>query len=325
MDMFTDKIISIVVPVYNSEECVQTLVGRMDECLNGVEYELILVNDCSPDRSWEEIKKAAQSNKSAVGINLRKNAGQDNAIMAGLSRARGDYAVIMDDDLQHDPADIKLLVQELERTDSDVCFARFKKKKQRLWKNLGSWFNGKMAELIINIPRDLYLSPFKVIRKEVVDEIIKYSGPYPYVDGILFTITRNASQIDVEHHDRHAGEGNYTLRKSINVWLKLMTSFSVFPLRIATFVGFMASASGFLLAIFYFARYFLVGEEVQGWTSLIVVTLILCGTILLALGAVGEYIGRSYILLNRRPQYTIKEILFTEDRQQKGYVRSGRR
>jgi undecaprenyl-phosphate 4-deoxy-4-formamido-L-arabinose transferase len=325
MDMFTDKIISIVVPVYNSEECVQTLVGRMDECLNGVEYELVLVNDCSPDRSWEEIKKAAQSNKSAVGINLRKNAGQDNAIMAGLSRARGDYAVIMDDDLQHDPADIKLLVQELERTDSDVCFARFQKKKQRHWKNLGSWFNGKMAEIIIKKPRDLYLSPFKAIRKEVVDEIIKYNGPYPYVDGILFTITRNVSQIDVEHHGRHAGEGNYTLRKSINVWLKLMTNFSVFPLRIATFVGFMASASGFLLAIFYFARYFFVGEQVLGWTSLILVTLILCGTILLALGAVGEYIGRSYILLNRRPQYTIKEISFTEDRQQKGYVRSGRR
>jgi undecaprenyl-phosphate 4-deoxy-4-formamido-L-arabinose transferase len=325
MDMFTDKIISIVVPVYNSEECVQTLVGRMDECLNGVEYELVLVNDCSPDRSWEEIKKAAQSNKSAVGINLRKNSGQDNAIMAGLSRARGDYVVIMDDDLQHDPADIKLLVQELERTDSDVCFARFPKKKQRFWKNLGSWFNGKMAEIMIKKPRDLYLSPFKSIRKDVVDEIIKYNGPYPYVDGILFTITRNVSQIDVEHHDRHVGEGNYTLRKSINVWLKLMTNFSVFPLRIATFVGFMASASGFLLAIFYFARYFFEGAQVQGWTSLILVTLILCGTILLALGAVGEYIGRSYILLNRRPQYTIKEISFTEDRQQKGYVRSGRR
>jgi len=324
MNVFTDKIISIVVPVYNSEECIQALVGRVDECLDGVEYELVLVNDCSPDKSWEEIKKAVQANESVVGINLRRNSGQDNAIMAGFSRARGDYAVVMDDDLQHDPADIKMLIRELERTDSDVCFARFPKKKQQLWKNLGSWFNGKMAEIIINKPPGLYLSPFKVIRREIVDEIAEYNGPYPYVDGILFTVTQNVTQIDVNHHERYAGEGNYNLIRSINVWLKLMTNFSVFPLRIATYSGFMASGLGFLLATYYFGKYFIAGEEVEGWTSLMVLTLFLGGTILLALGAVGEYVGRTYISINRRPQYTIKEVVFTDNRQEKGYARSGR-
>lgn len=308
--MITDKkIISIVVPVYKSQECVEALVNRVDECVNEVDYQLILVNDCSTDNSWEEIKKSAQSNEKIIAINLRKNSGQDNAIMAGFSRASGDYVVVMDDDLQHDPADIRKLVQELEKGDFDVCFAKFPKKNHKFWKNLGSWFNGKMAEIILNKPREIYLSPFKVIRKEVVDEIVKYKGPYPYVDGILFSITQNMSQVDAEHHSRSAGQSNYTLLRSIAVWLKLMTSFSVFPLRIATFIGMLASILGFLLATFYFAKYFIVGETIEGWTSLMVVMLILSGTILIAIGAIGEYVGRSYIQLNRRPQYCIKEVL----------------
>jgi undecaprenyl-phosphate 4-deoxy-4-formamido-L-arabinose transferase len=313
LDMIPSKKLSIVIPVYNSQDCVEALVNRINEFLNGPDCEIILVNDCSPDKSWREIEKAVKLNNNVIGINLRKNAGQDNAIMAGLSEARGDYIVVMDDDLQHDPADIKTLVEALEKSDSDVCFARFPQKKQRLWKNLGSWFNGKMSEIMINKPRNIYLSPFKIIRKQIVDQIVKYHGPYPYLDGLIFTITANVTQIDVTHHDRYVGEGNYTLVKSINVWLKLMTSFSEFPLRIATFFGFIASTIGFLMAIFYFAKYFLVGEQVEGWTSLMVVTLILCGSILLALGAVGEYVGRSYILLNGRPQYTVKDLLLPND------------
>jgi len=313
--MLTDKtIISIVVPVYKSQECVEALVNSVDECLNDIDYELILVNDCSPDNSWQEIKKTVQSNEKVIAINLRKNSGQDNAIMAGFSTANGDYVVVMDDDLQHDPADIRKLVQELEKGDFDVCFAKFPKKNHKLWKNLGSWFNGKMAEIILNKPREIYLSPFKVIRKEVVDEIVKYKGPYPYVDGILFSITQNMSQVDAEHHDRFMGQSNYTLLRSIAVWLKLMTSFSVFPLRIATLIGSMASILGFLLALFYLVRYFIEGTTVEGWTSLMVIILVLSGTILVALGAIGEYVGRSYVQLNCRPQYSIKEILNIENR-----------
>ncbi|MFQ5753492.1 MAG: glycosyltransferase family 2 protein, partial [bacterium] len=258
--------ISVVIPVYNSEECLEALVNRLDKCLCDVPSEVIFVNDCSPDNSWQKIKEAAKSDK-FIGINLRKNAGQDNAIMAGLSRVTGDYIVIMDDDLQHDPNDIKKMVQELENGNFDVCFANFMEKKQKLWKNLGSWFNGKMSEIIINKPPRIYLSPFKVIRREVVDEIVKYQGPYPYVDGLIFTVTHNVTQVYVEHHNRFSGSGNYTLSRSVAVWLKLMTSFSVFPLRIATIIGMMASASGFLLALFFLIRYFMAGEKVEGWTS----------------------------------------------------------
>ena len=193
--------------------------------------------------------------------------------MAGFSKASGDYVVVMDDDLQHDPRDIRKLVRGLEKGDYDVCFARFPKKKQKFWKNIGSWINGKMAELTISKPRHIYLSPFKILQKEIVDEIIKYEGPYPYVDGIIFSITQNVMQIDIDHHERYRGESNYTLIKSFAVWLKLMTSFSVFPLRIATLIGIFASIFGFLLAMYYLTRYLFIGSTVEGWTSLMIMLL----------------------------------------------------
>lgn len=301
--------ISIVVPVYKSQDCIEALVNRVEECLSEFEFELILVNDGSPDKSWVKIKKAGESRKWLKGINLRKNAGQDNAIMAGFSKANGEYIIVMDDDLQHDPDDIPKLVQELENTDTDICFAKFKKKYHKFWKNLGSWFNGKMAEIIIDKPPHIYLSPFKVIRKEIIDEIIRYTGPFPYVDGILFSITQNVSQIEVEHHERHKGTSNYNLAKSMSVWLKLMTCFSVFPLRIATYLGILSSISGFLLALYYLVEYFVIHNTVEGWTSLVIITLVLSGIILLALGAIGEYVGRSYIQLYRKPQYSIRELI----------------
>lgn len=311
--MLFNKKISVVVPVYKSQECIEALVNRVDECLNWTDYELILVNDCSPDNSWEEIKKAAQLNNKVIGINLRKNSGQDNSIMSGFSKVSGTYIIVMDDDLQHGPENIKELIYELERGDFDACFANFLVKNHRLWKNLGSWFNGKMAEIIINKPSHIYLSPFKIIKREVVDEIIKYIGPYPYIDGLIFTITQNVTQITIKHHNRFAGKSNYTLAKSISTWLKLMTNFSTFPLRIATLTGTVASTLGFLLALFYLSEYFISDKSVEGWTSLMVIMLILCGTILLALGIIGEYLGRSYIHLNHRPQYTIKEVLNKEN------------
>jgi undecaprenyl-phosphate 4-deoxy-4-formamido-L-arabinose transferase len=310
--MTIKKKISVVVPVYKSQECVQALVNRVDECLQGKEYELVLVNDGSPDNSWEEIKKAARSNKRVIGISLRKNSGQDNALMAGFSAVTGDYVVIMDDDLQHNPADIERMAEELERGSYDACYANFGTKKEKLWKRLGSWLNGKMAEIIIRKPRHIYLSPFKILRKEIMDEIIKYVGPYPYIDGLIFTITQNVTQLPVEHHERFAGRGNYTFLRSILVSLKLMTGFSVFPLRVAIIIGFIVSISGFILSLFYFLKFFIAGESVAGWTSLIMVTLILGGMILIALGIVGEYVGRSYVQLNKKPPYSIKEVLNRE-------------
>lgn len=298
--------VSIVIPVYMSEDCLAPLVERIHASPLSArhECEIILVNDCSPDGSWRRIEELANRNSNIVGISLRKNFGQDCALMAGLRFARGDVVVIMDDDLQHDPAQADRLVAEVLKG-CDVCYARFPALKQTWWKNAGSWLNDRLAVAVLEKPRDVYLSPFKAISRPVVDEVLKYDGPFPYLDGLLFGVTRNITQVDVEHHERVAGHGNFGLRKSVSTWLRVATSFSLAPLRLATFMGFLFAGIGFLMAIAYVIRHLLGVETPWGWASLFVSLLVLGGIQLACLGLIGEYLGRVFLHLNRRPQYVI--------------------
>jgi polyisoprenyl-phosphate glycosyltransferase len=300
--------ISIVIPVYNSEENLIELNNQIQKVLSHLNFELILINDQSKDKSWQIINELANKHKNIIGINLRKNSGQDNAIFAGINYTKGENIVIMDDDLQHSPSDILNLYNEIQKG-CDVCYANFEKKKQALWKNLGSWLNGKMAEITINKPKHIYLSPFKIIKKEIVDEIRTTNYLYPYIDGIIFSITNNISQIDVKHYDRFRGESNYTLFESIKVFMKLVTGFSVFPLRVASFVGVITSLWGFVLGMYFIIEYFINSSSPEGWTSMIVVILFLGGIILMSLGVVGEYLGRIYLSINKKKSYTIKKVL----------------
>ncbi len=303
-----DKLISVVIPVFRSEDCIGELVRILTRTLDDYDksYEIILVNDCSTDHSWSKIMELYETNKAIRGINLRKNFGQDCAIMAGLNNLSGKQIIIMDDDLQHDPAVIPLLLNELEKG-CDLCYAFFKVKKQSWFKNFGSWFNGKVAEIIIKKPKNIYLSSFKAIKREVVDEIIKYDGPYPYIDGLLFRITQNITQVLVEHQQRYSGKGNYTLAKSTKVWLRMATNFSIFPLRISVIFGFITSIVGFFLAIYFIIERILV-EQPMGWASLIVTLLFLGGIQLVAIGMVGEYIGRLFLYFSKQPQFVISHI-----------------
>ena len=302
--------ISVVIPVYNSHECLSELIKRLSKVLKdfGESYEIILVNDSSYDASWEKIVELSKMHQELEGINLRKNFGQDNAIMAGLNYSSGESVIIMDDDLQHDPADIPALLEKL-RKGYDVCYAKFRIKKQSWFKNLGSWFNAKAANIILNKPKDIYLSPYKTIRREVIDEIIKYDGPFPYVDGLLFRITRNITQIPIEHYPRLMGKGNYSLSKSVGVWLKLATNFSVLPLRGATFLGFTASIIGFILGVYFIIGKFMGIIAPTGWASLIVAVLFLGGVQLIAVGVIGEYVGRLFLYQNKKPQFIVKSVV----------------
>ena len=300
------KKISVIIPVYNSDECVAELSDRIQQSLKGLSYEQIMINDSSRDKSWSEIRRVSETNKNVTGINLRKNFGQDNAIMAGLNNASGEYVVIMDDDLQHDPSDILKLYEEIRRG-YDLCYANFKKKNQALWKNFGSWLNGKLAELLINKPADIYLSPYKIISIDVVKEIIKYKGPYPYVDGLLFQVTDSITQIEIEHHKRFKGKTNYNLLKSIKVFMKLAVNFSEKPLRMASMAGIFFSIIGFSLGIYYIIEHFVKPEAVAGWTTLVVLVLFIGGLILLSLGVIGEYLGKAYLNINHLPQFIVRE------------------
>jgi undecaprenyl-phosphate 4-deoxy-4-formamido-L-arabinose transferase len=248
-----------------------------------------------------------------VGVDLRRNFGQDNAIMTGLRLARGDYVVVMDDDLQHHPRDIPRLLDRLVQERADVVYADFRVKHHRLWKRLGSWFNGKVAEWVVSKPRGIYLSPYKALRREVVELICRYDGPDPYVDGLLFQVTARITLIPVDHHPRFAGTSAYTLMKSIRVWGRLAFSFSVRPLRLVTWFGFTVAALGLLFALWVVAyRLFFpqdFPEAAVGWASLMVTLLVLGGLQMVFFGILGEYAGRTYLKVNNKPQAAIREIL----------------
>ena len=302
------KEISIVIPVYNSHECVAELSRQIADALTskGISYEQIMVNDCSRDSSWDEIKKEAEKNPNLLGINLRKNGGQDSAILTGLNYASGKWVVIMDDDLQHSPYDIPRLYEEAKKG-FDVVYADFESKKQKLWKNLGSWFNGKISEIAIQKPKEIYLSPFKIVSGEVVREMIKFENLFPYIDGLIFQVTRNITQIPIEHHKREMGKSNYNLIKSIRVFLRMLFGFSTMPLNLASYTGFFSAAVGLVLAIVYAVEYFTGKADVTGWTTLVILLLILGGLILVSLGIIGKYLGQVYLTVNKQPKFIVKE------------------
>lgn len=301
--------LSIVIPVYNSEKILDELVKQIDNNIKFVnKFELILVNDCSRDNSWNTIKKLLTQYKFIKAINLRKNSGQHNAIMAGLNQATGNVIVMMDDDLQHSPKYIQNLYEQI-KLGFDVCYTKFTITQHKGWKVLGSNFNDMVANILLNKPKGLYMSSFKAISKDIKEEIIQYDGPYAYVDGLILATTNNISTITIEHHKRYDGEGNYNLLSSISLWSKMATSFSILPLRIATITGFFISIIAFLLGIYFVILKFLGNTVPDGWTSMIVIVLFLGGIQLLSLGIIGEYIGRSYLKINGKKQYIIKEVI----------------
>ncbi|MDF2437238.1 MAG: glycosyl transferase family 2 [Bacteroidota bacterium] len=301
--------ISIVIPVYNSENILFPLTDAISEALkHKVNYEVILVNDGSKDNSWQKIKELTQNHKNITGVKLMKNSGQDNALLAGLRLSKGNYTVIMDDDFQHQPSDIITLYNECMKG-YDVCYAHFSEKKQSLLKNTGSDINGRMAQVLIKKPKEIYLSPFKIINKPTINEIMKFAGPYPYIDGIILSITSNITQIDIQHMSRHNGKSNYTMSRSFSVFMKHFTGFSLLPLRIATIAGCIATFIGVCLLIKYLYDYFVTKNFVEGWTTVVVLIILFSGLILITLGIVGEYIGRMYLAVNNKPQYSISEIV----------------
>jgi polyisoprenyl-phosphate glycosyltransferase len=299
--------LSIVIPVYNSHSILEELLIQINANVSFLkEFELILVNDCSPDNSWNIISKLCEKYSFLKGINLRKNSGQHNAIMAGLNHTSGDVVIMMDDDLQHSPKYIEELYINIMQG-NDVCYTKFNTKKHKGWKIIGSQFNDYIANILLKKPKGLYMSSFKAISKDIKNEIIKYDGPYAYIDGLILSVTNNINTINVEHHQRYDGEGNYTLISSISLWAKMATGFSILPLRIATYVGGIISFFSFLLLILFVVQKFVYNAMPDGWTSIIVLILFFGGVQLLSIGIIGEYIGRIHLNLNKKAQYIIKE------------------
>lgn len=302
--------ISIVVPVYRSEKILAQLAAQvlaaMQTAGTADAFELILVNDASPDGSWDVIRELSAQYPFVRGICLARNFGQHNAIMAGLNHARGDVVVVMDDDLQHPPQAIMSLVDAV-RGGFDVCFTTYVDRKHSMWKRLGSWFNDVVASLLLDKPRGLYLSSFKAMQRRVAQDVIKYDGPYAYVDGLILDVTRHVTSVPIVHQARHEGKGNYGLRRSLSLWLKMATSFSIIPLRLASITGLaLATVSAFAIVGVIVER-MRHPETPAGWASMLAVVLFMGGLQLLCLGVIGEYLGRAYLKINHKPQFAVRQ------------------
>lgn len=309
MDSLID--LSIVVPVYRSEDALPELVKQVNDVLakSNYRFEILLVDDCSPDGSWRVIQELAGKFPFVRGVSLRKNFGQHNATMAGLRFVRGSIVIIMDDDLQHPPGSILSLAKEIENG-ADVCYTKYRHRKHALWKKLGSNLNDKMATWLLKKPGGIYLSSFKALKKSVVDEIILYDGPHTYIDGLIIACTDSIASIEVDHRERWTGKGNYNIRRSLSLWLKMATGSSIVPLRFATIAGFFFSAASALVFMYVIAERLGNPELQPGWTSLIATVLLIGGVQMCFLGIIGEYIGRIHVKLNRYPQFVVGKTTF---------------
>jgi glycosyltransferase involved in cell wall biosynthesis len=311
--------LSIVIPVYRSMNVLPELIGQIRDILipseYGNQFEVILANDCSPDESWSVIQQLAGTYPFVRGISLRKNMGQHNATMAGLTFARGDIIVIMDDDLQHPPGAILELAEQI-KSGYDVCYTKYVARKHVTWKRWGSHFNDWVATWMLKKPRGLYLSSFKAMKKDISETILRYDGPYTYIDGLVVAATNSITSIDIAHQDRWDGDGNYNLRKSLSLWLKMATGSSIYPLRLATIAGFGLAATSLFFFLYVVVDRLMHPDIQPGWTSVIATILLIGGVQTFCMGVLGEYIGRIYIRLNKSPQFVIGQKTFENDREQ---------
>jgi len=304
--------VSVVIPVFNAEKSIYKLVNTLlHHFPEHYVAEIVLVNDYSSDNSHAECLKLFNEHKGKVRyLCLAKNFGEHNAVMAGLNNVTGDFAVIMDDDFQNPVAEVIKLIEFSANSQHDVVYTYYDEKKHKAWRNLGSRLNNYMATILLKKPKDLYLSSFKCINRFLIDEIIKYNLPYPYIDGLVLRATANIGTIKVSHNEREAGKSGYTLIKLLKLWSNMFTSFSVIPLRISIFVGLFFALTGFLFGIYSVIEHFMVPDLPPGFSLTITAIFTFAGIQLISLGMIGEYIGRIFISQNKHPQYTVKKEYF---------------
>lgn len=303
--------ISVAIPCYCSENTISQVVkGLVEEFdKHNDEYQIVLVNDGSPDNTFEVIKGISLENPNVIAVNLSKNYGQHSARMAAIPFLKGEYVVYMDDDGQHPVSGIYKMIEKLEEGDYDVVYALFKQKKHSLFKRVVSRINTATLDFLTGKPKDVKNSSFSVMRSYILREMEKYKSPFPSWTGFIMQITRNVSNIELEHFDRISGESNYTLKKMFKLYMNSVTGFSVVPLRISSVIGMVTALIGFAVGIYSIIHKLLNPAVPVGYTSLMAVLLFIGGMIMMMLGLLGEYVGRIYMINSNLPQYTIREVV----------------
>ena len=303
-------LVSFVIPCYRSEHTLAGVVEEIDErmrTLEGYTHEIIMVCDGSPDNVWQVIEGLCGSSPVRKGILFSRNFGQHAALMAGIRASKGERIVCLDDDGQTPASEADRLLAALDNG-ADVAYARYAHKQHSLFRNLGTAMNEEMAYRMLGKPKALFVSSYFAMRRFVADEIIRYENSYPYLIGLVLRTTSNIVNVDVNHRARQTGSSGYTLSKLVSLWMNGFTAFSVKPLRIATLTGTVSAIGGFIYGLYTIIKKFVRPDVPMGFSALMSAVVFFGGLILLMLGMVGEYVGRTYISANRAPQYVIREV-----------------
>lgn len=301
--------ISFVIPCYRSEHTIEAVVAEIMDTMKGLaayEYDIFLVNDCSPDNTFSVIRQICEKYNNIKGISLAKNFGQHAALMAGLRKSDGDIVVCLDDDGQTPANEVGKLIDAIEQG-RDVVYASYNSKKHSAFRNFGSHINDIMTRIMLGKPKELQLTSYFAAKRFVVDSMLQYEHSYPYVIGLVLRATKNISNVPVNHRKREVGSSGYTMRKLLSLWFNGFTAFSILPLRIATATGVFFAVAGFLYGIYTVIKKLVNPAVPMGFSSLMAAVVFFGGMLMIMLGLIGEYIGRIYICINRSPQYVIRE------------------
>ena len=301
--------LSFIIPCYGSERTIEPVINEIVKIVSAsnYDYEIVAVNDKSPDSVLQVLKKIAGENEKVKVLSLAKNMNRPGALMAGMSVCIGDYVILMDDDGQCPMENLWQLIKPLEEG-HDVSIAKYPVYKQSIFKSFGTIINRKMTEVVMEKPKDLSFTNFCAMKRYIVDEILKYKNPYPYMTGLLLRTTSDIVNVQMEERERITGSTNFTFKKMLNLWINGFTAFSIKPLRISTIIGFITAAIGFIYGIYIIIHKLFIHTSIaQGYSSTMAAILFIGGIIMMMLGMIGEYIGRIYISINNSPQYVIKE------------------
>lgn len=306
-------LLSFVIPCYRSENTIEKVIDEIKEIVSqrkDYDYEIIAVNDYSPDNVYNVLCQLADQDYKIKVINFARNMGKHSAVMAGYAVAKGEYIVNLDDDYQSPTYELWKLIEPLEQDICDVATARYYEKKEAWFKRIGSDFNLKMTEILLDKPKDVRMENFSAMKRFVCEEMIKYRHPYPYLEGLTYRVTKRVKSILMNQRDRADDNASgFTLKKSIKLLLNGLTAFSVKPLRIASVCGLLFAFLGFVYGIYIIVRKLIMPDMILGYSSTMAVMLFSSGLIMLMLGIIGEYIGRIYICINASPQYVVKNTI----------------
>ena len=311
-----DKV-SFVIPCYQSALTLEGVVEEIRKTMEGLaeySYEIILVNDASPDPTMEVIRKLCGRYENITGVSLARNFGQHSALMAGFRQVTGDIVICLDDDGQTPACDAGKFLEKI-RAGNDVVYARYSNKQHSAFRNFGSRLNEIMTRFMLGKPKELYVSSYFAARRFVIDEVARYENSYPYVIGLVLRTTTRIGDVDVARRKREVGRSGYTMKKLFSLWFNGFTAFSIQPLRFATLVGLLCAVSGFSYGVYTIVKRLLNPAVPMGFSSLMSAVVFIGGMLMLMLGLIGEYVGRIYISLNNSPQYVVREIIGQRERE----------